>query len=168
MTEALVVEMGQQRREKLFASLHFRFGGFAADANPRLDERSHQPRPHRPLVICTVPLAHTALVMRRVSILAGSKRSQPYRRQQPRFDGVNDAARACALQCREWQSAYCEDLIWTAHRIVDARAMVAINDVVEAAACFVPETRLERLARLGVDAHPALVDRPADLQRVEP
>jgi len=98
---AIVFEMHQKRREKLLLRLLLRLSCSPADANPRFDECAHQPRPHRPLMVRTVTVAHAALITRRVSILAGSKRSQSYRRQQPRFDRVDDAARTRALKHRE-------------------------------------------------------------------
>ena len=55
--------------------------------------------------------ADAAFVTRRVAGLAGRQRAKAQRREQLRLDGVDDAARALAVEQRERQPADGEDLV---------------------------------------------------------
>src|SRR5439155_18092972 len=118
--------------------------GAAADAEPRLDERAHEPRPDRPLVVRAVALADPALVAGPVSRLVGRERAESERRQQPCLDGVDDAAGALAFEHGERQAADGEDLVRAEARIHSAAPAVDVDHIVQAASCLVPEPGLER------------------------
>jgi hypothetical protein len=96
VSDAGIFDQRQQRREKARTRFALRFGRLATDAQPRFDERPHQPRPYRPLVVRAISLVHAAQVVRRVCALAGRERSQSNRRKQERLNSIDDAARACA------------------------------------------------------------------------
>src|SRR5437660_1074476 len=117
MAEARLAEMREQRLEKATARLGDRLRGAAADADPCLHERAHEPRPDGALVVRTVALADAALVARPVPGLVGRERAEAERGEQPRLDGVDDAASAFAFERREGKAADREDLVRTEGRV---------------------------------------------------
>src|SRR5438876_708609 len=79
MPEPRVVEMREQGVEEARARLGARRRRAAPDAHPGLDERAHEPRPDRALMVRAVALAWTARVARRVAGLAGGERAEAER-----------------------------------------------------------------------------------------
>ena len=59
---------------------------------PGVDERTHQPPPHRALVIGGVARAEVAVVLRLVVAMTGRERAQTDRREQPVADDVEAPA----------------------------------------------------------------------------
>src|SRR2546430_3587387 len=94
MPEPRVVEMREQGVEEARARLGARRRRAAPDAHPGLDERAHEPRPDRALMVRAVALAWTARVARRVTGLAGRERAEAERGHEPRLDRVDDTAGA--------------------------------------------------------------------------
>src|SRR5439155_2600602 len=131
------------RVEKASPRLGLRVRGAAPDAEPRLDERAHEPRPDRPLMVRAVALADAALVAGPVSRLVGRERAESERRQQPCLDGIDDAAGALSLEHRERQAPDGEDLVRAEGAIYGAAPVVDVDHVVEAAARLIPEAGLE-------------------------
>src|SRR5207249_9124224 len=76
VTEPGLFKMRQDRRQKIAARFAFGFVRIAANAHPRLDERTNQPRPDRSLVIGAVALAHASGVMWCVARFARCERTQ--------------------------------------------------------------------------------------------
>src|SRR5207244_12654771 len=105
MPEPRVVEMREQGVEEARARLGARRRRAAPDAHPGLDERAHEPRPDRALMIRAVALARTARVARRVTGLAGGERAEAERGHEPRLDRVDDAAGALPVGPRARQAA---------------------------------------------------------------
>ena len=95
---------------------------------PRVDERTDQPAPHRALVIGRVARAQVAEVARLVVGVAGRERAQADRRQQPIAHDAHHRLPAVARQHRMRQRDR-EHLVRPALRIV-ARAPVGVDDVV--------------------------------------
>src|SRR3989442_3955585 len=90
--------MSEQRLEEASARRGLGVRGAAPDAEPRLNERTHEPRPDRALMVRAVALADAAVVTWRVSRLVGRERAEAEGRQQSRLDGIDDAAGALSLQ----------------------------------------------------------------------
>src|SRR5690348_8826542 len=101
MADARLVEMREQRFEKAAARLGDHLRGAAADADPRLDERAHEPRPDGALVVRAIALAHAAVVAGRVPGLVGRERAEAERGEQPRLDRIDDTASAFTFEHRE-------------------------------------------------------------------
>src|SRR5436309_7771639 len=104
MADARLVEMREQRVEKAAARLGDHLRRSAADADPRLDERAHEPRPDGALVVRGVALADAAFVARRVRRLVGRERAEPERSEQPPLDGIDDSSSPRAFQHREGEA----------------------------------------------------------------
>src|SRR5205809_7207194 len=109
MPEPRVVEMREQGVEEARARLGARRRRAAPDAHPGLDERAHEPRPDRALMVRAVALAWTARVARRVTGLAGRERAEAERGHEPRLDRVDDTAGALPFQPREPPAAHPEE-----------------------------------------------------------
>src|SRR5207244_10503020 len=92
-------------REKFGARFCFCFGCGAADADPRLDEWTNEPRPDGALMVNGIALARAALVVRCITRLAGSERAQPDRRKQKHFHRIDNPTRFLFRQKHERQSA---------------------------------------------------------------
>ena len=86
-----VLKMGFQRRQEFFAGLLFDFGSAAADADPGFDEGADEPGPDGALMVGAVALVQRADVVRHVAGRAGGQRAQAQRREQVRFDGIDDS-----------------------------------------------------------------------------
>src|SRR5207237_478215 len=142
VAEARVVQMSEQRIEKAIARLGLRARGGAPDAEPRLDERAHEPGPDRPLMVRAVALADPTLVAGPVPRLVGCEGAEADGCQQPRLDGVDDAAGAFSLEHGERQAADGEYLVRAEARVHGAAPVVDVDHIVEATAGLVPEPGL--------------------------
>src|SRR6266542_6163439 len=105
MSEARRREMREQRRHEPGARITPRGVRVASYTNPRVDEWTHQPRPHGSLVIDRVARRRIAFVPRRVTRFAGRERPQAERCQELLLDGINDARCPFTIDERDRQSA---------------------------------------------------------------
>src|SRR5882724_2973600 len=79
---------GEQRGEEARAGLAPGVDGVAADADPCLDERTDEPRPHGAVVVAAVALGGAAAVARLVARVVGRERAQAGGRPQRALDEV--------------------------------------------------------------------------------
>src|SRR6266516_605427 len=136
--------MREDRRQKLAARFAFGFVRIATDTHPRLDEWTNQPRPDRSLVIGAVALAHTSSVMRCVARFAPRERTQAYGHPKPRLNRGDNPQSLFVFKQRIRQAAHCKDLIGAEGCIDNARFVVAVYHIIEAAAGVVPKPAAER------------------------
>ena len=101
----------EQRRQESFAGLAPGRRGLPADADPRLDERPDQPRPHGALVIHGVARRRSRLRIARRSPARQAPAIAGRSASEAALDGIDDAPSALAVEQRERQSAHGKDLI---------------------------------------------------------
>src|ERR687897_2749782 len=109
---------------------------------PRVDHGANQPAPHGALVVRGVSRAQVAVIGGLVVGMAWRQRTQANRRQQPIPDDIHDGRPAGLFEHRMLER-YRQQLIRPAGRVVSG---LAVHDVVQVAACLVPEAAIERLA----------------------
>src|SRR5579859_516479 len=108
----------------------------AVDAPVSVQERPHQPRPHRPLVVGGVAIGRSPAVSPDVARLARRERTKAIRREELALDDVDDLAALLEAEEPEGE-AHGEDLVRA-----EARVLVRVTDHVEQeAALGVPELR---------------------------
>src|SRR2546423_3514456 len=117
-----------------------------AHAQPRFDEGADEPWPDGALMIAGIARRHASAVVGDVTRLVRRKRAQPERRQEPRFNAIDNLACLVVRQEHERQAADGEDLIWAKCWVGRAGLMIAIDDIVKIAAAFIPKARFERHA----------------------
>src|SRR5262245_31902224 len=148
MPDSRTVEVREKRIEE--APLRFVDGGagvsLAMDAQPGLDEGTHQIRPDRPLMEGAVPLPDAPLVAGRIAWLAGGEGAQSSGSEKALFHRRDDPARLLSGQQREGKSSHGVDLIRPQRGIHGSRPMAGVHHVVEAPAILIPEPRRERLS----------------------
>src|SRR5581483_4969173 len=136
--------MIEYRLKKSSPGLQYRLGSSAVHAEPCFDERADEPRPHGPLMVGAVALAHPALVVRDIAGRARRERAQAERRPEARLDSCDYLRGAFAIQKRNGKTANGEYLIGTKRGIDGAALMVAVNHIVKTTVPLVPKTRTER------------------------
>src|ERR1041384_1943247 len=137
-------------------------------AHPCFNKCANQPRPDRTLMISRIPGARVALIVRRVSLFAGSERAQSDRRKQKHFHRIDNSTRFVFRQKHERQSADCKDLVRTKCEIDYTGLMIAIDYVSQVTGVFVPEFGFESGAALFEKCSPARGKFCTDGERVEP
>ena len=75
MAESGVVEVLEQRREKALPGVLLRLRCSPSYPNPGFDEGTHEPGPHRTLVVDTVAIADAAFISRCLAGLFGCQRA---------------------------------------------------------------------------------------------
>src|ERR1044071_4733357 len=154
--------MIEDRLKEFSPGLQLRLRRSPVYPEPSFDEGAYQPRPDGPLVICAVAFAHAALVMWRVSGLGRRERAQAERRPEPRLDGGYDLIGSISIDESDRQAADSEDLIGAERRIDSAGLVIAIDDIVQIAALFIPKTRRKRLTAFFECRFPPLRKSAAD------
>src|ERR1051326_4504218 len=100
--------------------------------------------------------------MWRVSGLARRERAQAERRPEPCFDSGHDFRGPLPVEESDRQAADSEDLIGAERRIDSAGLVIAIDDIVQIAALFIPKTRRKRLTAFFECRFPPLRKSAAD------
>src|SRR5215218_964777 len=109
---------------------------------PGVDHGANQPAPHGALVVGGVSRAQVAVIGRLVVGMAWRQRTQANRRQQSILDDIYDGCPAGLFEHRVLER-YRQQLIGPARSVVSG---LAVHDVIQVAACLVPEAAVERLA----------------------
>src|SRR5437870_3297727 len=135
-------------RKKFGARFCFRFGCGAADADPRLDEWTNEPRPDGALMVNGIALARAALVVRCITRLAWRERAQTHGRKQKHLHRIDNTTCFVFRQQGERQSANSEDLVRSECKIDYAGLVIAIDDVSKITSLFVPELAFKRCTSL--------------------
>ena len=105
------MDVCQQRIDEPGARVAPRRAGISSNANPRVNERSHQPRPDGSLMIDSVAGCRITFIPRRVTWLARRKRPQPDRRQEMPLDRIDNSPPAFPVHERNRESTDGENLI---------------------------------------------------------
>ena len=106
------------------------------DAEPCVDERSDEPRPHGALVIGRIARAQVAVVRLLVIRMIGRQRAQSVRSQQLLLHDIEDALPARLIEHRKIER-YRENLVRAQRRVI------RVDDIVEILTVRVPETLVE-------------------------
>ena len=94
-------------------------------------------------MITSVALRGAAAITCRVTGLAWRERTQPKRREQSCFDRVNQPARFIWRELDQRQSAYRENLVRPKRKIDISLFVIAIYDIREITAFFIPKSCFE-------------------------
>src|SRR5262245_21234151 len=100
--------MGREWLEKARAGGLFRRCRISAHSHPRFDEGSHQPGPHRSLVIHSIARRRIARVASGVARFAGRQRAKAQRCHEETFNEIDNTASAAAIEQTNRESSYSE------------------------------------------------------------
>src|SRR5262245_58003365 len=143
MADASGVEVSEQWIHESLSGFASGRIGIASHTNPCFNERPNQPRPSGALMVDSITRRRITEVLRRVSRLTGSQRSQSHRCQQVLLHRVHDSSRSFAFDEGDWKTSDREYLIGPQTVVARTGHMIDVDDIREKATVFVPKSLQE-------------------------
>src|SRR5262249_40076000 len=140
----------------------------ASHADPRVDERSDQPRPDGSLVVHRVSRGRIPFIARRGAWLSGRPRPQSHPGQKMLLGSIGHPPGRPAINGPDGESSDCENLVRPKTVVTCPRYVVDIDNIDEPSELVVPEALAKREAASFEHAAPRRLEPRCRVECIQP